>query len=194
MPIKEDRIALRHVIPESVGYVLPGLSSVLHLGLAMFSHRCKRVVFRGHTTRIKTLYETLISIPNSTAVDSNILNYSFLDDPYWTTLRVSIAPIYDPAWVQQILIDAALKVPEILHDPAPMTRFKGQGDSSANFDVWFCVENFGRRSKATAAVWTSIWSLLERAGIKRMILRREILRVDGTGTIKTPKQEALSDE
>ena len=145
------------------------------------------------TTRIQTLYETLISIPNSTAADSNILNYSFPDDPYWTTVRVSIAPFYDPARVQQILLDAALAVPEILHDPAPLTRFKGQGDSSANFDVWFCVENYGRRSKATAAVWTSIWTSLEHAGIKRTVLRREILRVEGTETIVSREKKALPD-
>ena len=115
------------------------------------------------------------------------------NDPYWTTVRVSIAPFYDPAWVQQILLDAALEVPEILHDPAPLTRFKGQGDSSANCDVWFCVQDYGRKSKATAAVWTSIWTSLERAGIKRTVRRREFLRVEGTETIESREEKAVPD-
>jgi hypothetical protein len=46
---------------------------------------------------------------------------------------------------------------------------------------------------ATSAVWTSIWTSLERAGIKRTVLRREILRVEGTETIESREKEAVPD-
>jgi small-conductance mechanosensitive channel len=72
-------------------------------------------------TRIDSIKNEQIALPNATVLESNIVNYSSLADSKGLILHTSVTIGYDVDWrhVQSLLIDAALATPDIQHDPRP---------------------------------------------------------------------------
>jgi len=72
-------------------------------------------------TRVRTIKNVDISIPNSMVLGSHIVNYSSGDDAHRLILHTSVTIGYDAPWrvVHQLLLDAALGTENILKDPKP---------------------------------------------------------------------------
>jgi small-conductance mechanosensitive channel len=72
-------------------------------------------------TRVKTIKNEQIAMPNGAVLDSNIVNFSALAAEKGLILHTSVTIGYDVHWrqVQELLIDSALATPHILHDPMP---------------------------------------------------------------------------
>ncbi|MFM7447229.1 MAG: mechanosensitive ion channel family protein [Leptolyngbyaceae cyanobacterium] len=73
--------------------------------------------------RVRTLENILVTIPNSSLLNSNITNYSgFLRDKKTPIIAHTTVTLgYDVPWrqVHETLTSAALATPHILHEPAP---------------------------------------------------------------------------
>jgi len=92
------------------------------------------------TTRIRTLQNNIVVIPNNKLAQSVVTNYS-LPEPH-LTLQIPVGVDYasDPRQVERVLLDAAVQstreVPGLLGDPAPVVRFApGFGPASLDFTV-----------------------------------------------------------
>ncbi len=72
-------------------------------------------------TRVRTIKNIDISIPNSMVLGSHIVNYSSGGDDHPLILHTSVTIGYDAPWrvVHQLLLDAALSTENILKDPKP---------------------------------------------------------------------------
>lgn len=72
-------------------------------------------------TRIKTIKNEIISIPNSTIMNSHTINYSSEAPTSGLILHTTVTIGYDTPWkeMHQALIDAALNTKLVLHDPKP---------------------------------------------------------------------------
>ncbi|MEZ4670057.1 MAG: mechanosensitive ion channel [Anaerolineae bacterium] len=72
-------------------------------------------------TRIKTIKNEQIAMPNGSVLDSNIMNCSALATEKGLILHTSITIGYEVDWrqVQRILLDSAMMTPHVLHDPKP---------------------------------------------------------------------------
>ncbi|OQY26701.1 MAG: hypothetical protein B6244_12765 [Candidatus Cloacimonetes bacterium 4572_55] len=125
------------------------------------------------TTRIQTWSDCILSIPNSSASESSIHNYSYPDDLYWMWPTVHIDRTHPPALIKKILEDAAMSVKEVLDDPQPMV-FTEIGEWSVKYIVAFCVKNYEFRYENETAVWEAIWVYMDRAGISFGIPERNI--------------------
>ena len=90
------------------------------------------------STRIKTLDNRLIVVPNSDISKSNIINYSLPDTRVRLDINVGIAYDADVDKASAILIDIAKNTGGVLADPAPKVYLKGFGDFSVNLlmHVW----------------------------------------------------------
>ncbi|HEY9826683.1 MAG TPA: mechanosensitive ion channel domain-containing protein [Stenomitos sp.] len=90
-------------------------------------------------TRIRTLYNVLVTIPNASLLSSHILNYSALLRDNQTPLIVSTTVTlgYDLPWqqVHRTLIDAALATPRILADPAPFVLQTALNDFYVSYEL-----------------------------------------------------------
>ncbi|MGF1570162.1 MAG: mechanosensitive ion channel family protein [Nodosilinea sp.] len=90
-------------------------------------------------TRIRTLTNVLVSVPNATLVSSNIVNYSALlrDRQMSVILTTTITLGYDAPWrlVYETLIDAAKATNGILHDPRPIVQQKALSDFYVEYEV-----------------------------------------------------------
>lgn len=96
------------------------------------------------STRIKTMTDNLIIVPNGKLADSTILNYSMpkQDMSFW--VHCGVAYESDLEKVEQVTIEVARGVqqnfPGAVKDFEPMFRFREFGDSNIDFIVILRVE------------------------------------------------------
>ena len=96
------------------------------------------------STRIKTMTDNLIIVPNGKLADSTILNYSMpkQDMSFWVNCGVSYESDLDK--VEQVTIEVARGVqqnfPGAVKDFEPMFRFREFGDSNIDFIAILRVE------------------------------------------------------
>jgi len=134
----------------------------------------KVVDITWRTTRIKLRNECILSIPNSAASESKILNYCYPDDVYWLWPTVHVDESHSPERVKKLLLDAVLSADKICRDPAPQAIFTGIEERGASYWVAFCTDDYDNKFYILEDVWTRIWLHLNRAGIKPAIQRQEV--------------------
>ncbi len=96
-------------------------------------------------TKIKTLNNTIITVPNSKVINDNIINFAVPDTMVRVKIPVSVAYGTDPKEVDSILLDIVSKTPLVLNDPKPLVRFTEYAASSQNFEVLVWVKHYDDR-------------------------------------------------
>ncbi|WP_315787946.1 mechanosensitive ion channel family protein [Fischerella sp. JS2] len=90
-------------------------------------------------TRIRTIKNVIITIPNGTVLTSQIINYSALaqDPNYHLILHTTVTLGYDLPWrkVHQVLIDAALATKDILAEPVPFVLQTSLDDFYVSYEL-----------------------------------------------------------
>lgn len=127
------------------------------------------------TTRLKLRNQVLISIPNSKASESPIINYSMPDGVVEMWFTIHIDPKIPPKRVVKVLLDAILSADGVLRNPAPYARFNEFTDWSADYLFGYCFKDYGKKNAIRRAVWSSIWTHLHRAGISPAFQKQQIL-------------------
>ncbi|BAP57644.1 MscS Mechanosensitive ion channel [Thioploca ingrica] len=126
------------------------------------------------TTRIRNRADCILSIPNSIASESAILNFCYPDDTYWLWPTVYVHPMHPPARVKKILLDALLSAEKVLKDPEPVVIFTGINEWAASYWIAFCADDYASKFTILEDVWTRVWFHLNRAGITPAVQRQEI--------------------
>ena len=121
-------------------------------------------------TRVRTIKNEIISIPNSTVMNSHTINYSS-DAPEKGLIMHSTVTIgYDVPWrdMHQVLVAAALQTPLILKEPAPFVLQTSLDD----FYVSYQINAYTRESNKQAVIYSelhqNIQDLCNKAGIEIM--------------------------
>ncbi|PAX49099.1 mechanosensitive ion channel family protein [Brunnivagina elsteri] len=90
-------------------------------------------------TRIRTIKNVVITIPNGTVLTSQITNYSALaqDADYYLVLHSTVTLGYDVPWrkVHHVLTDAALATSHILKEPAPFILQTSLDDFYVSYEI-----------------------------------------------------------
>ncbi len=99
------------------------------------------------TTRIRTLQNNIVVIPNSKLSQSVVTNYSLPEPRLTLQLPVDVDYASDPRRVQRVLVElaqqAAREVPGLLAEPAPLVRFApGFGTAGLGFTLNCQVAGF----------------------------------------------------
>jgi small-conductance mechanosensitive channel len=94
------------------------------------------------STRIKTVDNTLLIIPNSELCNSTVLNMAFPDLKSQGRISIGVAYGSDVEKVKRIMQEAALEDLEVLHDPSPEAFFLSFGDSALNMLLVFWVTDY----------------------------------------------------
>ena len=134
----------------------------------------KVVDITWRTTRIITREGCILSIPNSMAAESPINNFDYPDDSFWLRFIVHIHPAHPPERVQKIIRDAVISTEVVLKVPEPYVIFRGISDWAADYLVYCAVRDYTWRLLHEQAVWTRVWTHLNRVGIAPAIQRQEI--------------------
>jgi len=98
------------------------------------------------STRIKTLPNTRVIVPNSKLAESIIVNNNMPEHEMSTLVQCGVAYNSDLKKVEKVTIDVATKIqqtiPGAVKDFVPFIRFHTFSDSNINFSVILRVENF----------------------------------------------------
>lgn len=98
------------------------------------------------STRMKTLDNQIVTIPNATVTSSIVVNYAMPDLCLKVRIPFSVAYGSDMPAVKKILLEiageAAEKTPWVLTDPAPSVYFLGFGESSLNGQLILWTNNY----------------------------------------------------
>jgi len=117
-------------------------------------------------TKIRTLNNTVITIPNSKVIEDKIINYAVPDTTVRVKIPVGVAYGTDPKKVDKILLDIAERTPILLKDPKPVVRFIEYASSSQNFELIVWVKHYDDRHPATDWIFREMFIRFKEEGIE----------------------------
>lgn len=117
------------------------------------------------STKIKTLDNQLLIIPNSDLCNTILTNQAFPDLRAKGRINIGVAYGSDVDQVKRALVQAALEVPDILRDPPPEAFFTSFGDSALIMALFFWVDEYTKLFATTDKINTLINSRLGAEGI-----------------------------
>ena len=88
-------------------------------------------------THVRTIKNEDVTIPNSIALSSAVTNYSRIARTRGLILHTSVTIGYDAPWrkVHDLLIEAALATPGVLHDPRPFVWQTALNDFYVTYEI-----------------------------------------------------------
>jgi MscS family membrane protein len=101
------------------------------------------------STRIKTVDNTLLIIPNSELCNSTVLNMAFPDMISQGRISIGVAYGSDVEKVKSIMREIAKENPEVLQEPSPEAYFLSFGDSALNMLLVFWVNDYTKTFTVT---------------------------------------------
>jgi small-conductance mechanosensitive channel len=131
------------------------------------------------STRIRTLPNNTVVVPNSKLASAVITNYNLPDPAMSLLVRVGVSYASDPERVEQILVDEGTKaaghVPGLLAQPAPFVRFiPGFGDSSLDFTLICRVSTFVDQYAVQHELRKRLFARLRREGVEIPFPQRDL--------------------
>jgi len=136
------------------------------------------------STRMRTLPNNIVVIPNSKLSESIITNYFLPERRMSLLLPISVSYNSDPRRVEEILVEEAKKaageMEGLLAEPAPFVRFiPGFGDSSLNFTLICQVREFVDQYLVQHELRHRIFERFKKEGIEIPFPQRTVhLRYD----------------
>ena len=122
------------------------------------------------STKILTLTEELVVIPNNRLVDSTITNFARgggdgMGSRVTLTLDIGVDYEERSAHVKQVIMDVAKKCPHIELDPPPRVLLRELADFSKNYRLYVWLADYGEEFIATDWILREVDIAFSREGI-----------------------------
>lgn len=119
-------------------------------------------------TRVRTIKNEIISIPNSTVMNSHTVNYSSDAPEKGLIIHSTVTIGYDVPWrdTQQALIDAALKTELILKEPTPFVLQTSLDDFYVSYQINAYVREANKQASIYSALHQNIQDIFNERGIE----------------------------
>lgn len=129
-------------------------------------------------TRIRTIKNVLITIPNSMVMSSHIINYSSSADQDGLILHTSVTIGYDAPWkqVHELLIAAAKSTTGILETPTPFVLQTSLDDFYVSYQLNAYTDQPNRMAAIYSELHQNIQDKFNEAGVEIMSPHYSALR------------------
>lgn len=117
-------------------------------------------------TKIKTLDNMIITIPNSKVINDNIVNYAAPDTTVRVKIPIGVAYGTDPEKVDKIMLEIANNTPNILKEPKPLVRFTQYAESSQNFELLVWIYHYDDRHRVLDSIFRDMFKRFKEEGIE----------------------------
>lgn len=131
------------------------------------------------TTRIRTLDNRMVIMPNSKIGKSQIVNYSFPDTRYRVQTLIRINYGYDLETVKQIIRESMKMVDGVLHEKPVNVYLDSFDSSSISLKIRWWLNSFANRPENFDRVVSTIYNSLRESGIKMPVDSCEIYMKSG---------------
>ncbi len=138
-------------------------------------------------TRIRTIKDEVVTLPSSTILAGPLVNYSALSRKDGLQLHTAVTIGYDAPWrqVHELLIQAALRTPDVKKEPAPYVLQTALNDFFVTYEINAYVADANRMHLTYGALHQNIQDSFNEAGVEIMSPHFAALR-DGN-TIAIPE-------
>ncbi|OGW36289.1 MAG: hypothetical protein A2X58_01625 [Nitrospirae bacterium GWC2_56_14] len=117
------------------------------------------------STRIKTIENNEIFIPNSKVLSEAVVNYSLPSTTMVRTLPVGVSYRIPPNRVKQVVQEILTTVAGVSTTPAPLVRVVSYGDFSVHYEIRYALTDFSRHVEVEAGIMSLIWYHFKRNNI-----------------------------
>lgn len=140
-------------------------------------------------TKVKTVKQEIITVPNGLVLGSHIINYSLSGTDPGLILHTTITIGYDVHWrkVEDCLKKAALKTEHVLESPEPFVLQTGLNDFSVAYQLNAYTNEPGSMSQIYSDLHKHIQDIFQEAEIE--ILSPEYHAVRDGNALTIPKSE-----
>ena len=126
------------------------------------------------TSKMKTLDNRFIIIPNSKLVNDNVTNWSHDNGVVRFCVKVGVAYGTDTDLVESILLNIAREEDGVLNHPEPFVRFEDFGASSLDFELHFFHRNILGFKNVNSNVRKRINAAFNKQGIAIPFPQRDL--------------------
>lgn len=117
------------------------------------------------TTKIKTVDNTLLIIPNSDLCNTTVINQAFPDVRTKGKISVGVSYGSDVDLVKRTLVNTALEFQEVLAEPAPEAYFTAFGDNALQMALFFWVDDYTKVFPVTDRINTLLIRRFSDVGV-----------------------------
>jgi small-conductance mechanosensitive channel len=141
-------------------------------------------------TRVRTIKNVVVSIPNAKVLQHEIINYSAEARERGLILNTSVTIGYDVPWrqVQQLMIAAALGTNRILKSPQPFVLKTNLDDSYVNYELNAYTDKPAQMADIYSELHQNILDKFNQAGVEIMSPSYLAFRDGKSSTIPTPEE------
>lgn len=118
------------------------------------------------STKIKTLNNKLIIVPNGKLSESNIKNIALPEPQTRVVVPFSVAYGSNVEKVRELILKEIIKVNDFCKTRRAVVRFMEMADSSLNFKAYFYINNFDKLRSSIDEANTLIYNALNKARIE----------------------------
>ena len=136
-------------------------------------------------TRIKTIKNEIITIPNSSILSSNTTNYTSEAEGVGLIIHTTVTIGYDVPWkdMHQALIDAALRTDFVLDNPRPFVLQTSLEDFYVAYQINAYIQEASRQGGIYSQLHQNIQDVCNERGIEIMSPHYRAARDGNTTTI-----------
>jgi small-conductance mechanosensitive channel len=132
------------------------------------------------STKIKTLDNQQLIIPNSDLCNTILTNQAFPDMRAKGRINVGVAYGSDVERVKELLVTTALEVEAVLREPVPESYFVSFGDSALMMSLFFWVEEYSQLFSVTDKINSNILHRFNEGGIEIPFPIRTVIMEKGS--------------
>jgi len=144
-------------------------------------------------TRLRTPKNEVITIPNSSVLSGNTINYTSEANERGLIIHTTITIGYDVPWknIYQALIDAALKTEMILKEPKPFVYQTSLDDFYVSYQINAYTKEASRQARLYSILHQNIQDVCNERGIE---ILSPHYRAERDGNMTTIPAHYLSKE
>ena len=118
------------------------------------------------STRMRTIENNEVFIPNSQVLSGAVVNYSLPD--HMTIRKVTVGVSYHvaPNTVRKTVLDVLASVAGIHRQPEPLVRVLHYGDFSVNYEIRYAIHEYQRYLDVESEIMKLLWYRFKRDGIE----------------------------
>jgi small-conductance mechanosensitive channel len=128
------------------------------------------VDIRQQVTHLQTPKNEIITIPSSTILGTDVVNYSALARDKGLILHTTVGIGYETPWrqVEAMLIEAANRTEGLLREPAPFVNQKSLGDFCVTYEINAYTDQPQRMNALYSELHRSILDVFNEYGVQIM--------------------------
>ncbi len=118
------------------------------------------------STRIMTIENNEVYIPNSKVLSEAVVNYSLPDQMCIRKLPVGVSYHIAPNTVKKTVLDILSTVDGVHQTPPPMVRVASYADFSVHYEIRYAIHEYQRYLEIEAEIMNRLWYRFKREGIE----------------------------